>query len=137
MDNLTGRPNHIEDYLVQLHPHQWFTWTNSKDKIYENLRLTSEYWLEGKAVSNPHSLPTKQECIDGFAELHAAYPLLQLRWKRNRLLASSDWTGLSDSALTSEVSAKWKLYRQKLRDLPSGLDTEEKVKNVTWPAKPE
>jgi hypothetical protein len=60
----------------------------------------------------------------------------RLRRERNRLLVSSDWTGLADSALTSEVSATWKLYRQRLRDLPSGLNTSAKVKNVTWPAKP-
>jgi hypothetical protein len=29
------------------------------------------------------------------------------------------------------------MYRQKLRDLPSGLDTVEKVNAVTWPEKPE
>ena len=63
--------------------------------------------------------------------------IVNLRAKRDLLLASSDWTGLSDSALTSEVSAKWKLYRQKLRDLPAGLDTVDKVKAVTWPEKPE
>ena len=62
--------------------------------------------------------------------------IVDLREKRNALLAQSDWTGLADSALTSEVSAKWKLYRQKLRDLPSGLDTPAKVKNAVWPTKP-
>jgi hypothetical protein len=61
---------------------------------------------------------------------------VRLRSERNALLASSDWTGLADSALTSEVSAKWKLYRQRLRDLPSGLNTSAKVKAAKWPAKP-
>ena len=70
------------------------------------------------------------------AELIAAEPMRVLREERDQLLASSDWTGLSDTALTSEVSAKWKLYRQRLRDLPSGLDTESKVKNAVWPTKP-
>ena len=70
------------------------------------------------------------------AELQAAEPIRLLRIDRDKLLASSDWTGLSDSALTSEVSAKWKLYRQKLRDLPKGLTTEFKVKNVKWPTSP-
>ena len=59
-----------------------------------------------------------------------------LRHKRDQLLRGSDWTGLADSALTSEVSAKWKLYRQKLRNLPSGLNTPAKVKAAKWPAKP-
>ncbi len=36
----------------------------------------------------------------------------------------------------TELSSEWKTYRQELRDLPSGLDTVEKVANVTWPTKP-
>jgi hypothetical protein len=63
-------------------------------------------------------------------------PIQNLRKNRNKLLASSDWTGLSDTALTSEASAKWELYRQALRDLPTGLDTVDKVNAVTWPTKP-
>ena len=62
--------------------------------------------------------------------------LTGMRVERNRLLVSSDWTGLVDSAITSEVSAQWKLYRQKLRDLPSGLNTPAKVKSAKWPVKP-
>jgi len=80
---------------------------------------------------------TKTEVLTKLAELQAAYPLQELREQRNVLLVASDWTGLADSALTNEQSAKWKLYRQKLRDLPGGLDTVEKVKAVTWPEKPE
>ena len=59
-----------------------------------------------------------------------------LRHKRDQLLRGSDWTGLADTALTNEVAAKWKLYRQKLRDLPKGLTTPFKVQNVVWPTKP-
>tara|TARA_R110000824_G_scaffold398833_1_gene603394 strand:- start:1512 stop:1853 length:342 start_codon:yes stop_codon:yes gene_type:complete len=62
--------------------------------------------------------------------------LSNLRLKRDVLLKGSDWTGLADTALTNEVSAKWKLYRQKLRDLPKGLTTEFKIKNAVWPTKP-
>ena len=57
-----------------------------------------------------------------------------LRQKRNALLAATDWRDLPSYAGTKQ--AKWRTYRQALRDLPSGLDTEEKVKNVTWPTKP-
>ena len=60
-----------------------------------------------------------------------------LRTDRIKLLNASDWTGLSDSALINEKSAEWRLYRQKLRDITSGLDTVEKVNAVTWPTKPE
>ena len=80
--------------------------------------------------------PTESECEAKLAELQAAEPIRLLRADRDKLLAESDWTALADSALTSEASANWKLYRQKLRDLPSGLTTEAKVKNAKWPAKP-
>jgi hypothetical protein len=96
-----------------------------------NLDTAQIQWLEETPVISNSDIQTKLD------ELQAAYPIQELREKRNILLASSDWTGLSDSALTSEVSAKWKLYRQKLRALPSGLDTVDKVKAVTWPEKPE
>ena len=59
-----------------------------------------------------------------------------IREERNRLLAESDWTQVGDSALISEKSAEWKLYRQHLRNLPAGLDTETKVNEVIWPSKP-
>jgi hypothetical protein len=94
--------------------------------------------IEGKRVKLTDAEETARDAEEkAWADGAFDRAIVELRQKRNALLASSDWTGLSDSALTSEVSAKWKLYRQKLRDLPSGLDTEEKVKNVTWPAKPE
>ena len=58
--------------------------------------------------------------------------LFELRRKRNRLLSETDYLALSDNTLANNM----KTYRQELRDLPSGLDTVDKVKNVTWPTKP-
>jgi len=58
--------------------------------------------------------------------------LIELRNKRNALLAETDWTALSDSTLTDNM----KTYRQALRDLPSGKDTVAKCENATWPTKP-
>ena len=37
MDILTGRPNHIEDFLVTVRTGQWFSWSDSTNKIYANL----------------------------------------------------------------------------------------------------
>ena len=58
--------------------------------------------------------------------------LQALRNKRNALLAETDWWGASDNTMTADQTK----YRKDLRDLPSGLDTVEKVANVTWPTKP-
>jgi len=58
--------------------------------------------------------------------------LSSLRQRRNALLAETDWWGASDNTMTADQTK----YRKDLRDLPTGLDTVEKVANVTWPTKP-
>ena len=55
-----------------------------------------------------------------------------LRSKRNRLLAETDYYALSDVTLSDAM----KKYRQDLRDLPAGKDTVDKCNNATWPTKP-
>jgi hypothetical protein len=59
-----------------------------------------------------------------------------LRSKRNSLIASSDWTVLSDSPLSAELKTAWLEYRQDLRDITEGVNTEAKVKAVVFPDKP-
>ena len=59
--------------------------------------------------------------------------IADLRAKRNRLLAETDFYALSDVTMSDDM----KTYRQDLRDLPSGKDTLEKVNNTTFPTKPE
>ena len=61
-----------------------------------------------------------------------ARALADLRSKRNRLLAETDYLALSDATLTSDMTT----YRQALRDLPNGKDTVAKCENATWPTKP-
>jgi hypothetical protein len=55
-----------------------------------------------------------------------------LRFKRNRLLAETDFYALSDVTMSDDM----KTYRQELRDLPEGKDTVEKCDNATFPTKP-
>ena len=55
-----------------------------------------------------------------------------LREKRNRLLAETDFYALSDVTMSNDI----KTYRQDLRDLPAGKDTVEKCDNATFPTKP-
>ena len=59
-----------------------------------------------------------------------------LRSKRNSILASSDWTVLSDSPLSATEKTAWLEYRQDLRDITEGVNTEAKVKAVVFPDKP-
>jgi len=57
------RPEHIEDYLAQLHGGQWFGWSDSKNKVYSNLVIHDD----------TKTKPTEQECIDGLAQLQTDY----------------------------------------------------------------
>jgi hypothetical protein len=59
-----------------------------------------------------------------------------LRQKRNSLIASSDWTVLSDSPLSAEIKTAWLEYRQDLRDITEGVNTVAKVNAVVFPDKP-
>ncbi len=67
-----------------------------------------------------------------WADAAPARALADLRAKRNRLLAETDYYALSDVTMSDDM----KTYRQNLRDLPAGKDTVEKCQNDTWPTKP-
>ena len=62
MDN-NGRPNHIEDYLAQLHTGQWFGWSDSKNKIYANLIIHD----------SSKDKPSESDCTNGLAQLQSDY----------------------------------------------------------------
>ena len=55
-----------------------------------------------------------------------------LRTKRNKLLADTDYLALSDNTLSTDMAT----YRQSLRDITNGLTTVADVEAVTFPAKP-
>ena len=68
------------------------------------------------------------------ADIEAQLPIVEfdmamedLRAKRNKLLADTDYLALSDDMRT---------YRQSLRDMTNNLNTVEDVNSVTWPTKP-
>ena len=56
----------------------------------------------------------------------------RIRLKRNTLLDETEWWAVADRTMTDEQ----KKYRQDLRDITNGLDTEKKAEEVTWPTKP-
>ena len=73
MDFKTGRPNHIEDYLVTVRLGQWFTWSDPTNAIYANL-----------VVLDGGSKPTETECTDGLAALQSAWDLEYDSYKSKR-----------------------------------------------------
>ena len=58
--------------------------------------------------------------------------MAEFRYKRNKLLTETDYFGASDQTMSSDMTA----YRKDLRDLTNGIDTVDKINNVTWPTKP-
>ena len=67
-----------------------------------------------------------------WANAAPARALADLRSRRNRLLAETDFYGNSDVTMSDDMTT----YRQALRDLPAGKDTVDKCNNATWPTKP-
>jgi len=58
--------------------------------------------------------------------------IADLRVKRNRLIAETDYLALSDNTLSAEMTT----YRQALRDLTNGVTTVDQVNAISWPVKP-
>ena len=104
MDYITGRPNHIEDYLVGLKPGCWFTWTDSKNKIYANL-----------VISDGTTKPTEKECTDGLAALIAAWDLENNSYKSQR---KAEYPSIEDQLDTIYHSgvAGWKTTIKAIKD---------------------
>lgn len=77
--------------------------------------------------TNYVAIDMPQEARDALDAQQAA----NIRAERNRLLAESDWTQLSDAPVDNLV---WAAYRQSLRDLSSqpGFPWD-----IVWPTKPE
>jgi hypothetical protein len=75
--DINGRPNQIEDYLVQLHTGQWFKWSDSKNKIYANLII----------LDNSKTKPTEQECIDGLAKLQSDFDTAEINRENKKASA--------------------------------------------------
>ena len=88
MDITTGRPNHIEDYLVTVRIGQWFGWLDSKNKIYANL-----------IVHDGGSQPTEQECTDGLTALQTTFDNAKTKQETDK---SSGNQKLKDLGLTDD-----------------------------------
>ena len=73
MDYLTGRANHIEDYLITVRTGQWFSWSDPTNKIYANL-----------VVLDGGSKPTESDCTTGLTALQTAWDLENDSYKSQR-----------------------------------------------------
>ena len=95
MDFLTGRPDHIEDYICELKAGQWFGWSDPYNKIYANL-----------VIYDGSSKPTEKECTDGLAELQAAWDLENNSYKSKRRAAYDSLVNQLDMLYKDIVAGK-------------------------------
>ena len=104
MDFLTGRANHIEDYLVTIRTGQWFSWSDPTNKIYANLVV-----LDGGAK------PTESDCTNGLATLQAAWDLENDSYKSKR---RAEYPAIEDQLDTIYHSgvAGWKTKIKAIKD---------------------
>ena len=104
MDFKTGRPNHIEDYLVTVRTGAWFGWSDSSNKIYTNL-----------IVHDGGTKPTESDCTNGLAALQAAWDLENDSYKSQR---KAEYPSIEDQLDTIYHSgvAGWKSAIKTIKD---------------------
>jgi len=103
-DHITGKPNHIEDYLVTVRTGQWFGWTDSKNKVYANLIV-----LDGG------SKPTESDCTNGLAALQAAWDLENNSYKSQRRAEYPSIEDQLDDIYNNGIDA-WKATIKTIKD---------------------
>ena len=76
-------------------------------------------------------------------DIEAQFPIVELdmamedlRAKRNKALADSDWTQLPDVGFNAAERNAWMIYRQALRDITNNIETAEQAKSISFPVKP-
>lgn len=102
------------------------------ENSYENIE-----WNVGIVTS----IPTEQQVLDKAQELYDGEAMRRLRFHRDRLLTACDWVVVKARETNTNVPAKWRNYRQALRDLPSTASPEIAgpypiISNVVWPTEP-
>ena len=104
MDRITGRPDHIEDYLMRVREGQWFGWSDSKNKIYANL-----------IVHDGGSKPTEKQCTDALKALQDAWDLENDSYKSKRKTEYPSVVDQLDLIYHSGVDA-WKAKIKETKD---------------------
>ena len=95
MNFKTGRPDHIEDYLVDLHTGGWFGWSNPKNKVYANLIIHDD----------SKDKPTEQACTNGLAQMQSDFDALG--YSRNRRNEYPTWQDQLDDIYHNGID-DWK-----------------------------
>ena len=111
MEKGTGRPNHIEDYLITVRTGQWFGWSDSKNKVYANL-----------VVHDGGSKPSESDCTNGLKALQDAWDLENDSYKSKR---KAEYPSIEDQldmlykdlvAGKVDSTGEWAKFIKKIKD---------------------
>ena len=88
----------------------------SKNNFDDNGEFThfTEHVVKWNATDKPQ--PTKEQ-LESITEYINPYAESEIRSKRDQLITETDWTQLDDTSITQDTKAKYKEYRQALRDI--------------------
>ena len=98
------RPSHIEDYLVTVRTGQWFSWSDSKNKVYANL-----------VVNDGGSKPTESACTNGLKALQDAWDLENDSYKSQRRAEYPKFEDQFDQIYNEGIDA-WKTTIKAIKD---------------------
>ena len=104
MNLQTGRPDHIEDYLVTVRAGQWFGFSDPLNKIYANL-----------IVHDGGSKPTESDCATGLAAMQAAWDLENDSYKSQRRAEYPDLVSQLDDIYHNGIDG-WKTTIKAIKD---------------------
>lgn len=88
----------------------------TRDNLQEKIEADYDTWLEVAKTQEENKFAT------------------EIREKRDKLLADTDWTQMQDTALSDEKVEEYKIYRQELRDITAQDNFPYKVDFPTKPS---
>lgn len=87
-----------------------------------------------RAITNTSYLQPGESAVDVLpASLLTTMQGIEMRARRDAMLASCDWTQGADSPLSAEEKSAWATYRQALRDMPALAGFPD---TIHWPTQP-
>ena len=99
-----------------------------------NITVSDEQWQT--SINNNHNKVNNDGSTENFdfrtEDEKFSQEMEFLRFKRNKLLADTDYLALSDNTMSTEIAT----YRQQLRDITEGLTTVADVEAIAFPTKP-
>ena len=103
-DRFTGRPDHIQDYLITVRTGQWFGCTDSRNKIYANL-----------VVHDGAAKPSEADCTNGLKALQDAWDLENDSYKTKRRSEYPKFEDQFDQIYNEGIDA-WKTSIKAIKD---------------------